>query len=199
MSAQSAILALWIVWYSTWILAVVWSRKTKVQMGTDAIGLHRALAGVGAMMLFAPHIQPDGQGAFAAVLGRITVRLWPDNAALDWTFFALTAAGFAFCWWARLHLGALWSGFVTLKEDHRIVDTGPYALVRHPIYSGVIFAAVMTALLRASPVALAGCCLVGLGFAMTARVEETFLRQQLGAASYDGYSRRVGMLIPGVK
>jgi protein-S-isoprenylcysteine O-methyltransferase Ste14 len=85
---------------------------------------------------------------------------------------------------------------VTLKEDHRIVDTGPYGLVRHPIYSGVMFAALMTALLKASPAAMAGFVLVCVGFAMTARIEERFLRSQLGTHAYDAYSRRAPMLIP---
>jgi protein-S-isoprenylcysteine O-methyltransferase Ste14 len=199
MSSQSAVLVLWVVWYSTWVLAVVWSRKTKVQMGTDAVGLHRALTSIGAIILFSPNIRLRGGGVLVAVLDGVTGRLWPANAALDWAFVALTVTGFAFCWWARLHLGTLWSGFVTLKDDHRIIDTGPYALVRHPIYSGVIFAALMTALLRASPAALVGFCLVAVGFTMIARVEETFLRQHLGAAPYEDYSRRVSMLIPGVK
>jgi len=108
----------------------------------------------------------------------------------------LVIAGFGFCWWARLHLGRLWSLLVTLKEDHRIVDTGPYGLVRHPIYSGVMFAALMTALMKASPASLAGALLVCVGFAITAQVEERFLRDQLGAEAYDAYSRRVPMLIP---
>jgi protein-S-isoprenylcysteine O-methyltransferase Ste14 len=115
---------------------------------------------------------------------------------MDWTFFALTIGAFAFCWWARAHLGRLWSGFVTLKEDHRVVDSGPYGLVRHPIYTGAMFAALMTALIRASPIALVGFCLFTLGFWMTARIEERFLRDQLGAGAYDDYARRVGMLVP---
>ena len=110
----------------------------------------------------------------------------------------MTAAGFAFCWWARLHLGKLWSGFVTLKEGHYIVDTGPYGLVRHPIYTGVMFAALMTALLRATPLAFAGFALVVLGLSMIAKTEERFLSEQLGAEAYGSYKKRVPMLVPGV-
>ena len=54
---------------------------------------------------------------------------------------ALTAAAFAFAWWARLTMGRLWSGYVSRTADHRIVDNGPFAIVRHPIYSAIIFAA----------------------------------------------------------
>jgi protein-S-isoprenylcysteine O-methyltransferase Ste14 len=51
-----------------------------------------------------------------------------------------TVSGFAFSWWARIVLGRLWSSGVTRKTDHRIVTTGPYKVVRHPIYSGIIIA-----------------------------------------------------------
>jgi protein-S-isoprenylcysteine O-methyltransferase Ste14 len=63
----------------------------------------------------------------------------------------------------------------------------------------VIVAGVATALIRAAPAALAGSGLVAYGFWAIATLEERFLRQQLGAEAYDGYSRRVGMLIPGVR
>jgi protein-S-isoprenylcysteine O-methyltransferase Ste14 len=124
---------------------------------------------------------------------------WNEPNWVAWGLFALVAASFGFCWWARRHLGRLWSGFVTLKEGHRVVDTGPYGLVRHPIYSGVMFAALATALIRASPMALAGFVLVVVGFAMTARIEEHFLREQLGAGAYDDYRRRVPMLVPSMR
>ena len=48
------------------------------------------------------------------------------------------------------HLGRLWSGSITRKEGHRVVDTGPYALVRHPIYTGLIFALLATAIAQAT-------------------------------------------------
>jgi len=193
MSAQAAINVLWVAWYVTWIGAVIWSGKTKTQMKTDMVGPHRLLAGVGGMMVFLPS---HGVWQTQSVWTLLRTRLWETNPALDWTLFALTVGAFAFCWWARIHLGRLWSGFVTLKEDHHIVDTGPYGLVRHPIYAGVMAALLATAFIRATPAALIGWPLFALGFSMTARIEERFLRTELGAEAYDAYSRRVGMLIP---
>lgn len=122
--------------------------------------------------------------------------LWRAPAWMEWALFAGCVAGFAFCWWARIHLGRLWSGLVTAKAGHRIVDTGPYRLVRHPIYAGLIAAAACEALLKANPAAFVGAALLAAGFAMTARKEERFLRQRLGAEAYDSYSRRVAMLVP---
>ena len=115
---------------------------------------------------------------------------------MDWSLLALVVAAFAFCWWARLHLGRLWSRLVTLKEDHRVVDTGPYALVRHPIYAGAIAAAWLTAAVRATPAALIGGALFTIGFALTARIEENFLRAQLDSDAFDAYARRTPMLVP---
>jgi hypothetical protein len=66
------------------------------------------------------------------------LRLWLPPLPLAWTCVVLVAAGIAIAWWARLYLGRLWSGTVTAKANHRVVDTGPYALVRHPIYSGLL-------------------------------------------------------------
>jgi protein-S-isoprenylcysteine O-methyltransferase Ste14 len=188
MSAQTAVVAAWVVWYATWIATVAWSSRTTVKMGRDVRGWHRALAGLGVMLLFTP-----SAGTFARPL---VAPMWSETAGVQWTLLALVMVGFGFCWWARLHLGRLWSLLVTLKEDHRIVDTGPYGLVRHPIYSGVMFSALMTALIKASPASMAGAVLVCVGFAMTAQIEEGFLRDQLGADAYDAYSRRVPMLIP---
>ena len=189
---DTAVNILWMVFYATWLAGVVWSGKTKTQMKTDMRGLHRAVSGIGVMLLFTPW----GYLADRWPSLRIFIaRLWPAPDGLQWGLFALIVLGFAFCWWARLHLGRLWSGFVTLKEDHRVVDTGPYGLVRHPIYTGIMIAGFATALMRASPLALAGASLITIGFSMTARIEEGFLRAQLGDA-YDAYSRRVGMLVP---
>jgi protein-S-isoprenylcysteine O-methyltransferase Ste14 len=109
---------------------------------------------------------------------------------------ALTAAGFAFAWWARLHLGKLWSAFVTRKDKHHIIDTGPYRIVRHPIYTGVILATVAVAILKGNLYGVTGALLMVAGFWIKARLEERFLSKQLGPGTYAAYRRRVPMLIP---
>jgi protein-S-isoprenylcysteine O-methyltransferase Ste14 len=105
------------------------------------------------------------------------------------------ARGFLLTAWARIHLGRLWSGNITRKPDHRIVDTGPYGLVRHPIYSGLILSACATAAMRGVLSAALGALAFALAFYLKARLEEQFLRVELGP-SYDAYARRVGMLVP---
>jgi protein-S-isoprenylcysteine O-methyltransferase Ste14 len=104
--------------------------------------------------------------------------------------------GFMFAWWARLTLGDLWSGHVTRKEGHVIVERGPYRLVRHPIYTGLIAAVFALALTIGSPAGLLGAALIAIGFAIKARLEERFLSAELGEAGYADYRRRTPMLVP---
>src|SRR5207248_616670 len=70
---------------------------------------------------------------------------YPLNARViapaDWIIVAavsLCVAGLAFCLWARAALGRNWSGTITLKEEHELIVRGPYRIVRHPIYTGLL-------------------------------------------------------------
>src|SRR5262249_24181362 len=121
---------------------------------------------------------------------------WPVPDVAGTGLLALEAAAFAFAWWARIHLGRLWSAAITLREGHRIVDSGPYGRVRHPIYTGLIGASWSYALLAASPVGLAGAAVLTAQMAWKARREEAFLRAELGADAYDAYAAKTPMLIP---
>jgi len=112
---------------------------------------------------------------------------------------ALTVAGFVFMWWARIHLGKFWSSEVRIKADHRIIDTGPYGLVRHPIYTGIIVSGYASAILRGTMAGFIGATLMTVSWYLKARLEEQFLREQLGAENYDSYARRVPMLVPFMK
>ena len=91
--------------------------------------------------------------------------------------------------------GQLWSGTITRKADHRIVDTGPCGLVRHPIYTGILLAGLATMLAQGSLPGIAAAVLLT-GLWMKARMEEAWLRSELGAEAYDAYRRRVPMLVP---
>jgi protein-S-isoprenylcysteine O-methyltransferase Ste14 len=88
---------------------------------------------------------------------------------------------------------------VVKKAGHHVVDTGPYRLVRHPIYSGLIFAAFATAIQKGTPFALLGVAIVTLAFCIKARREERFLRAELGENAYDAYACKTAMLVPLVR
>ena len=186
MTPQLAINYLWGLWFATWIVAAFWSDRSAKRPGLRAEFPYRIVTLIGAVLLF-------------AITGRSwrgPLFLWSFGREADWALFGAAAAGFLFCWWARIHLGRLWSGWVSKKEGHRVIDTGPYAIVRHPIYTGIILAAFATAAIKGTVFALVGAAVMTLGFWIKARLEERFLRQELGAASYDAYSRRVPMLVP---
>jgi Phospholipid methyltransferase len=90
----------------------------------------------------------------------------------------------------------LWSSVITRKEGHKIVDTGPYALVRHPIYTGLIIGLLATAVAEGRITGLIGGALVILGIWLKARTEERFLTAELDQEAYASYCRRVPMLVP---
>jgi protein-S-isoprenylcysteine O-methyltransferase Ste14 len=178
--------ALWTIWAISWWLAAAWSSRTESRAGIAQQLPYRLITILGFIFLFAIK---NGRSSHS-------FRLWKVPGPVSWCMVILSLIGFAFAWWARLHLGKLWSAFVTRKTDHHIIDTGPYGIVRHPIYTGLILAAFATGILKGTIFALAGALLVALGFWTKARLEEGFLREQLGAANYDHYRRRVPMLVP---
>ncbi len=180
--AHIAILA-WAVWTVSWMAAVLWrSRLTKRAPGSSYRG-HLYLVFIGFLLLFE---RWSGSPP-----------LWTVGPVAGWALVGAVVAGFAFAWWARIHLGALWSGSIETHEGHRVVDSGPYGLVRHPIYTGIILSAFGLAFLRATPLALTGAVLFAIGFALKAKVEERFLSEEL--PDYPDYARRVPMLVPGLR
>lgn len=146
---------------------------------------HRVFTIAGVVLLFLPLQWLGG-----------TVQYYHPAEALSWLLVLLTLGGFAFACWARVTLGTYWSSNVARKDDHRIIEAGPYALVRHPIYTGIILSGLATAFERGTILALAGASLLAVSFYIKARMEESFLREELGPAAYDAYRARVPMLVP---
>ena len=179
-----AMICLWVAWALSWWAAALWASRAQARPPLMRELPYRLITAVGVVLLFHPRLR--------------LIRLWSTPEPAAWALVAVAALGFGLCWWARLHLGRLWSASVTRKADHRIVDTGPYAVVRHPIYTGVILAAAAMAVIKGSAGALLGLALMVLAFWMKARLEERFLGAELGEAAYDDYRRRTGMLFPGL-
>jgi len=177
------IFLIWTFWALSWFVAALWSRQTAARASFAQEAPYRIITLIGAALL----------------LGFVQFHAWPYGWILSrpalWLSAALVALGLAFAWWARIHLGTLWSGTITRKQDHRIVDTGPYGLVRHPIYTGLLLAGFATAIARGRWEALIGAVLFALGCWIKARTEEKFLSETLGA-DYALYRQRVHMLVP---
>jgi protein-S-isoprenylcysteine O-methyltransferase Ste14 len=188
MTPENTTYALWTAWLVSWTLARLWSSRTEKRASIPAELLFRLVLYFGAILLFA--FPPPSDHHFAQV------QLWHFVDPLNWILTAITAAGLSFTWWARIHLGRLWSDLVMTKADHHVVDTGPYRLVRHPIYSGLILAALATAIEKGTTFALLGAATMTLAFYTKARREERFLRSELDENSYDTYARKTAMLVP---
>lgn len=194
-----AISMAWLAWLLSWWVASAWRKRAVKRPPQVQEFLHLTPTVIGVWMMFSTHA-PFADPSSQVFAGRLQVlrpiQLWSTPMEAGWACFGLAAVGFLFCWWARVHLGQLWSGNITLKSDHRVVDTGPYRLVRHPIYTGLILSALATALEKATILALAGVALITFGFWLKARFEEGFLRAQLGREAYDAYAAKTPMLVP---
>ena len=78
--------------------------------------------------------------------GPLNRRFLPDELWIAWLGSALCAAGVLFAIWARRTIGKDWSAEVQIKEGHELIRSGPYARIRHPIYTGILLATLGTAL-----------------------------------------------------
>jgi protein-S-isoprenylcysteine O-methyltransferase Ste14 len=179
------IIALWIAFWLSWVVASSWSSRVDKRLEIKREVGYRLAMIVGGLMLAVPAHGYVGP-----------LRIWMVSRNEAWACTIVIAIGFMFSWWARVHLGALWSGRITTKEEHRVIDTGPYAFVRHPIYTGILLAVYATAVAKGTVPGMVGAIVVTIGVWMKARLEEAWLGTELGAETYGAYRLRVPMLVP---
>ena len=175
---------IWILWVISWVVASFWSGQTRKNVMSSDFLKYRSLIYMGAI-LFLP--------LTGKVLGEKP--LWQFGSTGIYLLACLVLAGISFTWWARIHLGQFWSNAITHKEGHQVIDTGPYGLVRHPIYTGLIAGMLVTGIAVGTVTAMLGAVLISLGMGLKARIEEGFLTAELGEDAYGSYCRRVPMLI----
>jgi protein-S-isoprenylcysteine O-methyltransferase Ste14 len=176
---------IWLAWVVSWVVASFWSGRTKSFVPTRDSWIYRLPILIGAILL-----SPWTAGAVGAS------QLYDPGDAGTYLLAVVVVFGISFTWWARIHLGRFWSNAITHKEDHRIVDTGPYGVVRHPIYTGLIIAILATGFAVATWTSILGALFISFGEWQKARMEEGFLSVQLGRDAYSLYSRRVPMIVP---
>ena len=107
----------------------------------------------------------------------------------------LCIAGLLFCFWARAALGRNWSGTVTLKEGHELIQRGPYRLVRHPIYTGLLAMFLATAIAYGRLGGFVGVLIAFASFWIKLIGEEKLMLQQF-PDQYAAYQERVKRIIP---
>ena len=127
--------------------------------------------------------------------GVLNRRFVPEREWIAMLGALLTLAGVAFAIWARRHIGRNWSGQVTIRKEHELIRTGPYAHIRHPIYTGILVAVAGTALAIGEYRAIVAFAVIAIGFVVKARREEAFLATQFGPA-FDEHRRQTGFFLP---
>lgn len=182
---QTFIGTAWIVTAIVWLFAAFATKPTERNQPARSRLLDIGEAWMAALLLFRDRLR----------FGLLAQRFVPIAHGLAWLGAALTVAGLIVAITARLFLGGNWSGTVTIKKGHTLVRRGPYALVRHPIYSGILLAILGTALAIGEIRALLGASLVLLILIHKINLEERFMTEQFGAG-YADYRRQVKALIP---
>lgn len=124
----------------------------------------------------------------------LSARFIPEGAAAPWLGAALVAGALGFAVWARFQLGRNWSDRVAVKEDHVLITSGPYAIVRHPIYSGLLLALVGTALAVGEWRSLLAVGAAAIFILRRVGIEERRMAETF--AEYEAYRRTTPALFP---
>ena len=183
--AKNIISACWGIFIAVWILAALFTKRTLYHESGS-----RRLR----------YILPILLGWFLIFRG---YRLGPpfNNHLLPQTDASLVAAailclcGLAFCLWARAALGRNWSGTVTLKENHELIVRGPYRLVRHPIYTGILAMLIATWMEHPHVAGIIGLVVTFISFWIKLGQEEELMHAQF-PDQYAAYRQRVKRIIP---
>lgn len=185
--------ALSVISYTWEILGIVWLAGlafTKRTLRSQPFGqrlFQMALALFGFLLLGSSYLR-------GGWLGR---NFLPPDPATQAIGIAITVAGCLFAIWARVTLGSNWSDRATVKAGHELIVKGPYAIARHPIYTGILTGAAGTGLAMGEWRCLLGFALIVLVFAAKIGQEEKLMMQTFPDA-YPRYRLRVKALIPGL-
>jgi len=176
---------LWLAWLAYWIIA---ARNVKPTRRREP--LVSRLTTIVLTALAAVLLALRGQK-----LTWLHARFLPQTMIAYWLGLLMVVLGLAFAVWARAHLGRNWSGTVTVKEDHELIRTGPYGMVRHPIYAGLLFAILGSTVAFGEWRGLLAFGLLTIAFLFKLRREERFMSESF-PNDYARYRVEVPALIP---
>jgi protein-S-isoprenylcysteine O-methyltransferase Ste14 len=176
--------ALWIVLTIYWTAAAQKAAPAKRTESRESRRLHASLLYASLLLLFVP-------------LPGLRARFVPLRPMIVAAGLAVQIGAFLLAMWARRYLGRNWSGAISANVDHQLIRTGPYRLLRHPIYSGLIGMYVGTALVSGELHALIAVGIIVAAYWRKIRMEERHLVTLFGP-DYDDYRRRSWALIPGL-
>lgn len=187
------IFVLWVLFWLYWSVAMVYEvvrgrYKSTVRRQSWAMTVGQNLFFGMALLLTLTNF---GQQYY--LLG---VHLLPNYPVTLYIGFIIAALGIMFAFWARKYLGGNWSGIVALKKNQTLVDTGPYAIVRHPIYFGLTIGIVGSAIAEGTVSGLIAIVCMLIFSLLRIRAEEKLMTSIFGK-KYKEYSKRVYKFIPG--
>lgn len=175
----------WAVFVVYWIVAARTQSKTrKKEPGIERL-IH-VLWLAGAYFLLADGDLP---------VGPLNNQFLPHRLWIALLGAALVVVGIGFAIWARRHLGKNWSAEVTIREEHKLIRSGPYKYIRHPIYTGLLAAVLGTAILVGEYRALVSLAIFVIGWTLKAKKEEGFLALEFGPA-FEEHKRLTGFFLP---
>ncbi len=176
---------IWFVWCIVWLLMAAWSKPSKRREFPWQRLEHVIPLMIGFLLIY------NHRFAWNFLADRIV----PQSDAVTIVGLLLTAGGLIFAVWARIALGANWSGTVTIKSGHNLIRRGPYKWIRHPIYTGILLSFLGTILLQAEVRAFVGFALVLLALYRKAKREEQFLAEEFGEG-FAEHAKHTGMFLP---
>jgi protein-S-isoprenylcysteine O-methyltransferase Ste14 len=181
------IVALWLIFIAYWAVMAMGAKRTVgARFWGREIGLRLGVIVLIVLALRIPAVRHALQGARAHAAG--------ISPLLGLGGVALCALGIAFAIYARSHLGQNWGMPMARKESPELITSGPYAAVRHPIYTG-IFIAMLGSAIGTSPFWLIPLALFGIYFVYSARKEEKLMLAQF-PQQYPQYMSRTKMFVP---
>ena len=185
LSPTQIINGMWLIWALNWVVSAFFVKsREKTEPSRKRLG-HIVLFGSGLLLIYARGWH----------LGALDHQFVLSSTVVNAVAISLSALGLLLAFWARSHIGQYWSASVALKEDHRLIQTGPYAYLRHPIYTGIIFGFIGGVLVLGQYRGVLGLILIVAALIQKARSEEGLLTQSLGPA-YLNYRRHTGFLLP---
>ncbi len=176
--------AMWLAFSLYWEIAAKDASAEKSSEATLSRSVHVLIANAALLLIFIP-------------VPRLMGRFLPVSTPFIAAGLVLTGCGLALSIWARIHLGRNWSGRITIKVDHQLVRSGPYRLVRHPIYTAILAMYAGTMLVSGEWHALIGMFLAVFAYWHKVRMEEANLARAFGP-DYSDYRRTTCALVPWV-
>jgi len=179
--------ALWILIAIVWAVGMLSAKQTRSREHPGTRILHILIMVLTFGLVFKDGFRPGLLDAF----------FFAPTPLTEWAGVALTVVGLGLAIVARVMLGGNWSGSVTVKKDHTLIRSGPYALVRHPIYTGLLLAMLGAAIAYGRVGCLLGVAVGVVGLRIKYGVEEAFMMKEFGE-QYVVYKQQVKALIPWV-